>query len=1445
MSANEKDNLLKGVQHTLADIETVTSDHQSMIARMREESARLARAKLPDAEEQGEALAFLDWLAANHFVFLGARTYEFEIDSEGKFLLEEPIMVEGSNLGLLRDETANVLSRGAEPTMLTRSVEEFLHNPEPLIIAKSTLRTRIHRPGRADYVGVKHYDENGRVIGETRFLGLFTAEAYDEAARSVPLLRRRVTQVLSLSGARSGGHRAKALANLLENWPRDELFQTDPNTLVEMLEGVLTLQGRPRIRLFLRRDRFDRFISALIYVPRDAYDSPLRQKLVAYLIDVFDAELLHYQPRFDIGSLVRLHIQLELGPKALDPDPQTLEKNVIALATHWEERFRKTLMSEDLAEDVRKGALEFCTAFSIAYRDDFDTDEALRDVGEFSKLSKVRPIGLRAYRGEDDSPQTIRAKIYSRGASVPLSESVPLFENMGLFVEFETGYQIIPRKQPSEDAPAKYWIHYVSMRHDRGAEIDLETIRDAFQSSFVSVWLGEMENDAFNRLIFDVGINGREANLLRGLSSYRRQTGMDPLKASQIEAFRAYPDITQLILDMFETLFDPEKGGEIKAREKTASEIFATILKQLNSVPSLEADRVLRRSAKLVMAIQRTNYYSPKSGPLAFKIASSKLDDLPRPVPYREIFVTSPQVEGIHLRFGAVARGGLRWTDRPYDFRTEVLGLVKAQQVKNAVIVPVGSKGGFFPRQIPANARREEVREVGISAYRTFISALLDLTDNLVKGDIQHPADMVIRDEADPYLVVAADKGTASFSDIANEISAAHGYWLGDAFASGGSAGYDHKKMGITARGGWEAVKRHFLEAGKDIQKEAFTVIGVGDMAGDVFGNGMLLSKQIQLQAAFNHMHIFIDPDPQDTLKSWTERKRLFDMPRSSWADYDQALISEGGGIYQRAAKSIPLSEEVKSLTGLKADEVTPDELIHALLKCPAELLWFGGIGTYIRSSQEQDRDVGDRANDAVRITAKELSAKIIGEGANLGLTQAARIEYALKGGRINTDAIDNSAGVDSSDHEVNIKILLSEVIRAKKLPSGERNLLLASMTDTVAEHVLAHNITQTRALSLAEYMAEKDHAALERLMLWLEDRGVLDRQVEGLPTSEEMSKRAETGAWLTRPELSVLLAWAKIIVFDDLVASDLPDDAYFKPVLKSYFPEALQTYETSMQAHPLKREIIATVLANRLLDAAGPALFIRLLEFGSCSVSDCVRAFEIARAVLKMPTLTNEIDDLGQSGNVEAQILMHLFLIEQISDVAYYLLHADMAGTTKDIIARYTNAFEILSDDPKAYTSAFKANRQEQKMRRFIKAGAKESLARKVANLVLVARVVHIVALTKKADKDLRHLAAIFGELDAVLKIDRLRASANDAMMKISHWEQRAVRGQLAILLDAQVSATEQIYKEGGDVQAFLKPYKSQVAALPHTLRKMNLARDWSFAKYSLAAQAVQDILT
>ncbi|MEQ9504740.1 MAG: NAD-glutamate dehydrogenase [Hyphomonas sp.] len=1436
-----------GALATLADVHRTVSDHRAMQARMRTEMKRLSGLQHISPVERDEAVAFLEWLQKEHYVFLGSREYDFETDEAGHVLPAEPRMTSGSNLGILRDENLNILSRDSEPLVLTQEVGEFLAQPAPLIIAKSTLPSRVHRRVPCDYIGIKKYDDQGRVNGEVRFLGLFTAEAYDETARSIPFMRRRVQKIMSASGAAPGGHTEKALANLIETWPRDELFQTRSTRLGPMIMGALHLIGRPRTKVFLRRDEFDRFVTALVFVPRESYDTALRQRIGAVLTEAYRGELRSFQPYFDAGPMARVHFEIGLSPGHPEPDAQVIEDKIARLARTWDQGFRDLLMESDLTGADREGGRAFIGAFNAAYRESFGPEEALVDVTSMAKLSAGRPVVARAYRRESDDASKVRVKIFARDGAIALSRCVPVFENLGFFVIFETGYPVRPPFKPVTDAPDTYWVHSLSMESADGSPLDLAHVSRALEDAFIAVWSGKAENDGFNRLVLTAGATWREAALLRALSAYRRQSGLDQPQVVQEAALATYPAVTRLILDLFAVRFDPQAHKSLEARHKAAEPIAARFEEAMKDVVSLTDDVALRRLFRLTQAIQRTNFYQPDENGdprawISFKVASRELPDLPEPRPYREIFTSSPKVEGVHLRFGPVARGGRRWSDRPTDYRTEVLGLVKAQQVKNAVIVPVGSKGGFYPKQLPPRTDPTWF-ESGRDAYKEFITALLGLTDNLVKGKLVPPSDVVVWDGEDPYLVVAADKGTATFSDTANAISLERGHWLGDAFASGGSAGYDHKKMGITARGAWEAVKRHFREMGRDIQTQPFAVIGVGDMSGDVFGNGMLLSPEIRLIAAFNHMHIFLDPNPDNPAVCLAERQRMFDLPRSTWVDYNAELISKGGGIFPRSAKSIILSPEIKSMTGLGQDAVTPDELIHALLKADADLLWFGGIGTYVKSAAESHADVGDRANDPVRINGRDLKAKVIGEGANLGMTQAGRIEFALAGGRINTDAIDNSAGVDSSDHEVNIKILAAEAIRLGNLKEADRNDLLAEMTEEVAAHVLAHNYDQSNALTLASTTASDDHEALERLMVYLEERGVLNRPLEGLPSTTEMQTRKEQGQPLTRPELAVLLAWSKIVLFDDLVASGLPDDPWFETVLKGYFPPPIDGFEKAMAGHRLRREIIATVIANRTLDFCGPVALLRLRELTGAAPAEVVRALESAREVLDLAGFRREIFALDTKVSAELQTQLQLEAVNAASEAAAWFIR-ETAGKSIGEAVKQTHApLNELKASLATVQSSFPASRIERDARGFIKQGASDALAYWAAAMSYFSQGLVIVDVARTSGKTVPQAAECFYAIGDALRLDRLRAGAREGLVHAPYWDRVAGRRLITELVRLQASATQDALDSKG-AEPWLDARSDARRQLISTLTALGKDRSWSFAKFALSTDAVRQFM-
>ncbi len=1434
--------LLHGVERTLRDVRLAVADYAPLKARMILAAAALESAPIAaPAGEIAEAVAFLRWLQEDNFTFLGARDYEFHRTPDGGFIADEPIVLTETGLGLLRDPDRYVLRRSAEPSLLTPELKHFIEEPTPLIVSKSNFRSLVHRRATADFISVKRYGADGAPVGETRFVGLFTAGAYNRATDDIPLLRRKVARVLAASGAMPGTHNYAVMRNILETYPRDELFQIGERELLHISRGILHLSDRPRARAFVRRDRFNRFVSALVFVPKERFNSTLREAIGRELTAAYGGEVEAFFPNLGEGPLARIHFLIQNIDKArIPPEPATLDAKIAALTRTWDDGFSEALLASGMA-DPDAIAERFAGAFTAGYRERFDAAEALTDITQITALNGA--LRVRAYRLSGDGPEKLRCKLYSRGQKLALSAVLPVLENMGLYVESEDDLQVAPA-----DGSGPYFVHDMEMRTADGAPLDFGVVEASFEDAFVAAWDGRAENDGFNRLILKLGISWRDAGLIRALARFRTQTGLDPSQPVQETALATHPDVAKLILALFRARFDPALRQTLKQRAAEAEILSQQIDEALGAVSSLDDDRVLRRIARLVEAIQRTNYYQPGDGApktyMSFKIASPALADLPLPKPYREIWVWSPQVEGVHLRFGPVARGGLRWSDRRDDFRTEVLGLAKAQQVKNAIIVPVGAKGGFFPKNLPRTGKPAEIRAAGVEAYKTFLRGLLDITDDINGAKLICPEDVVCWDGEDPYLVVAADKGTATFSDIANGVSAEYDFWLGDAFASGGSAGYDHKAMGITARGAWEAVKRHFREAGIDIQTTPVDVIGVGDMSGDVFGNGMLLSRKIRLRAAFDHRDIFIDPEP-DAEKSWAERARLFALPASSWKDYDATLISTGGGVFSRSAKSIPLSLEMKAMTGLTPDTVTPAELMSALLRSPAGLLWFGGIGTFIKAAAESHADAGDKANDLVRVDAEDVQAKVIGEGANLGVTHAGRIAYARHGGRINTDAIDNSAGVDTSDHEVNIKILLTDAGRAGALKPGERDPLLAEMTNDVAAHVLAHNYAQTLALSLSEAANSIDLDAHERLMVRLESEGKLSRRVEGLPFAEAIAELRQQGLGLTRPELSKLIAYAKLDLSATLVAGAAPDDPYFEAALVSYFPPALKRFEQAMSRHRLRREIIATTLADDIVNIVGPTFIDRIRDAAQTEPADAALAFVAARALHDTDALAARVNALDNKIPAAAQLALH-------QDIAAALRRATIALSRRldgkqsiaALIAHYREPVaaqraalwpsltEIERAEAEARSSALEAQ------------GAPADLARDIAALVPLTAAFDIADLAAARTLAPDRAANIYRGMGAAFSLDRLRAGAAELHLT-QHWERLALRRLLAELNEDQRTLAISAAKNTGDgaVQTWLGSINGAAAPAIEAITAMQSAGPWSFAKIVLAAAALRTL--
>lgn len=1454
IGADREAALKVGVQATLADVHAAVDDFPAMRALM---GRTIAELRERPGKATPEEFELLSWLEAERFVFLGARIYEFPLLADGEYAPEEPVYQPTDGLGILRDPERTVLRRAHEPAVLMRKGQERLFREAAVTVAKANAKSRVHRRGYMDYVGVKRYDAEGRPRGEVRFIGLFTAEAYDQPAAAVPLVREKVARVLERAHAVPGGHNEKRLKNILENHPRDELFQISEDELLAQALGILHLYDRPRVGLFERRDPLDRFASVLLFLPRDQYDSEVQRRAGQILAKAYKGRISAAYPEMLDSPLARIHYVIGFEPGAHPwPELKSLETVIAETARRWRDRFEAAVRAGVKAPDaVAMTLARYCDAFPPGYQARFEPAEALADMAVIEAMGEA-PVRARAYRAPSDGPTQFRFKLYHPETPAPLSDVMPILENMGLRTVAEAGFPI-----ERGDAPT-VWVHDFEIDDPRGEHLVFSEVKQAFEDAVAAVWTGQTENDGFNRLVLELSIPWRDAALMRALARYRQQSGLDPTQRTQEEALINHPGVARLILDLFRTRFDPAIRADLGARKEQSANVMGAILEALQHVDSLDEDRVLRRLAQLVQAIQRTNYYQQdedgrQKPHIAFKVASGELADLPAPKPFCEIFVWSTSVEGVHLRFGPVARGGLRWSDRRDDFRTEVLGLVKAQQVKNAVIVPVGSKGGFYPKRLPKGGTPEAIRAEAVAAYKIFLRGLLDLTDNLTPDNkVVHPQGVIVHDADDPYLVVAADKGTATFSDIANELAQSYGFWLGDAFASGGSAGYDHKEMGITARGAWEAVKRHFRELGKDIQVEPFSIIGVGDMSGDVFGNGMLLSQKIRLVAAFDHRHIFLDPDP-DPARSFAERQRLFALPRSSWDDYDRAALSKGGGVFARSLKSIQVTPEVRAALDIQAETLSPAELIAAILKAPAELLYLGGIGTYVKAGRESHADVGDKANDAVRVDAADLRVKVVGEGANLGVTQAARVEFALAGGRIDTDAIDNSAGVDSSDHEVNIKIVTGMLERSGKLTRRRRDALLKSMTEDVASHVLAHNYSQTLALSLLDLDAPGELEPHADFMTELETQGRLDRKVEGLPSRAEIAARKEAGLGLTRPELAVLLAYGKLELKRDMREAGAADDDWFERCLEAYFPKALHKHQEAILRHRLRPDIIATVVANDVIDRCGPSFPSRLMRAANCDVEDFVTGYETAKTVLELPVAWNAVSALDGIIPAAGQMALYRQLASALRGATFWLARRaarDNAGV-ETLVARYAGGFRSLRALAPEIATQVERDSMNAMTRRLVEAGAPEDLARTAAVLQAISTAPDLIDLADAGGWPLRSAAQLYSAVGETFGFDRLRAAAAGYAVG-DGFERTALRRLIEELLTEQATLTRAVMttadaRTAADpaaaceaVAAWCEPRHDQVAAAARTLQEIEAAAGpWTFAKLTIANAALREL--
>ncbi|MGW1139074.1 NAD-glutamate dehydrogenase [Streptomyces zhihengii] len=1443
----------------LSDVREAVEDWE----KMRDSALRIAdgladepTAEDLSAQEVEEARELLRWLAADHFTFLGYREYEL---TENDALAA----VAGTGLGILRSDPQHSTDEDhpVSPSFsrLPADARAKAREHKLLVLTKANSRATVHRPSYLDYIGVKKFDAEGNVIGERRFLGLFSSAAYTESVRRVPVIRRKVAEVLQGAGFSPNSHDGRDLLQILETYPRDELFQTPADQLRSIVTSVLYLQERRRLRLYLRQDEYGRYYSALIYLPRDRYTTGVRLRMIDILKEELGGTSVDFTAWNTESILSRLHfvVRVPAGtelPDLTDADADRVEARLVEAARSWADGFGEALNAEFGEERAAELLRRYQHAFAEGYKADHSPRSAVADLVRLEQLTHSdKEFQLSLYEPVGAAPGERRFKIYRTGEQVSLSAVLPVLQRLGCEVVDERPYEL--RCEDSTHA----WIYDFGLRMPlAGGNGDYlaDDARERFQDAFAAVWTGQAENDGFNALVLGAGLDWREAMVLRAYAKYLRQAGSTFSQDYMEDTLRNNVHTTRLLVSLFEARMSPD-------RQRAGTELTDGLLEELDGaldqVASLDEDRILRSFLTVIKATLRTNFFQTtedggRHGYVSMKFDPQAIPDLPAPRPAFEIWVYSPRVEGVHLRFGKVARGGLRWSDRREDFRTEILGLVKAQMVKNTVIVPVGAKGGFVAKQLPdPSVDRDAWMAEGIACYRTFISALLDITDNMVAGEVVPPERVVRHDEDDTYLVVAADKGTASFSDIANEVAVAYDFWLGDAFASGGSAGYDHKGMGITARGAWESVKRHFRELGHDTQTEDFTVVGVGDMSGDVFGNGMLLSEHIRLVAAFDHRHIFVDPAPE-AAASYAERRRLFELPRSSWADYDTGLISQGGGVFPRSAKSIPVSSAMRTALGIEAGiaKMTPAELMQTILKAPVDLLWNGGIGTYVKSAAETHADVGDKANDAIRVNGEDLRVRVVGEGGNLGCTQLGRIEFDRTGGKINTDAIDNSAGVDTSDHEVNIKILLNGLVAEGDMTVKQRNKLLAQMTDEVGSLVLRNNYAQNTALANAVAQSPSLLHAHQRFMRRLERDGFLDRGLEFLPSDRQIRELLSGGRGLSQPELAVLLAYTKITVAQNLIGTDLPDDPYLRRLLHAYFPKPLrEKFAEAIDGHALRREIVTTVLVNDTVNTGGSTFLHRLREETGASLEEIVRAQTAAREIFGLSAVWDAVEDLDNKVDAGVQTRVRLHSRRLVERGTRWLLGnrpqpLELAGTIEFFAERVEQVWASL---PKMLRGA-DLEWYQGIVDELTSAGVPEDLALRVAGFSSAFPTLDIVAIADRTGQEPLAVAEVYYDLADRLSITQLMDRIIE-LPRADRWQSMARASIREDLYAAHAALTADVLSVGNGSstpEERFKDWEQKNAALlgraRTTLDEIHGSDTFDLANLSVAMRTMRQLL-
>ncbi|AJQ95430.1 NAD-glutamate dehydrogenase [Gynuella sunshinyii] len=1427
------------IETILSDVELATADFDAMQAKVAakiEELGKTPPVGIP-SDEVDETRVFLKWLSNNHFSFLAYDEYELK---DAKV-----IQVPDSALGLFKK---NKKLKVEDLSELTEDMQGFAYEAKLLTFMKSGHKSKVHRETYSDYILIKQFDEKGNVIGGARILGLYTSSVYNNSAQNIPVVRKKILQVLEKSEFFPGTHNYKELAQILYSLPKDELIQSSIEELLTVSQQVLAIQERKRIRLFVRKDVYGKFISSLLYIPKDIYNTVLREQIRLMLMEHFDVESWDFTTFFSESVLARTRYVFKLKkPMTEEIDVMALEQKAIAISRHWKDDFKSALIDSVGEERGIELYRRYHNSFPSGYQDNYSPRVAVIDLQRMESLysDDSTSLALSFYRSHEPSGSQLNLKIFHQQHSLLLSDLIPVLENLGLKVVDEFPYQIKIENNQS------CWIYDFTLLYPDDENLEPANYREQFNQAFHAIWYGKAENDEFNRLILKGNLNWRQAAMLRAYAKYMKQIGSTFSPQFIAETLLSHTAIVEQLNKLFELRFDPKHSKRNESREE---KIVSRIETLLDAVENLSEDRILRKYVELISATVRTNFYQTRDGRekdyVSFKFLPRMITDLPLPYPKYEIFVYSPKVEGVHLRGGKVARGGLRWSDRNEDFRTEVLGLVKAQQVKNSVIVPVGAKGGFVAKQLPANGSREEIQAEGIACYRWFIRGLLDITDNLINGEVVPPKQVIRYDEDDPYLVVAADKGTATFSDIANELALEYGHWLGDAFASGGSHGYDHKKMGITAKGAWVSVQRHFRELGIDVQQDEFTVIGIGDMAGDVFGNGLLRSDKARLIAAFNHMHIFVDPDP-DASSAFAERKRLFELPRSSWSDYDTKLISSGGGVFLRSAKSITITKEMKARFEIKEDRLTPNELISAILKAPVDLLWNGGIGTYVKSFSESHTDVGDKSNDNVRVNGRDLRARVVGEGGNLGLTQLGRIEYGLKGGRSFTDFIDNAGGVDCSDHEVNIKILLDRLVHNGDLTEKQRNIRLEEMTEEVSRLVLTNNYRQAQILSLCDSESLARIEEYRRFISTMEAEDKLNRELEFIPSDEQISERKNSRLGLTRPELSVLISYGKGDLKEQLIKANIGDDPYVVREIETALPAVLvKDYYDAVYNHPLKNEIVATQVANDLYNHMGITYLTRVQESTGSTVCEVAKAYVAARDVFGLKQIWRDIEDLGSQ--IESSVLNRMMLktSRSVRRASRWFIKNNRLGIqVENIIAEYQPAIEKLSDN---FPDILVGETQQQwleAVQKLVDHNVPEVLAAKVVTTDFLYNCLGVIAVASTTGTSVIESARTFFRIGDELNLIDFGDQLNQLSVG-SHWQARAREAYRDDLEWQQRSITQSLLKaktKDQDMDTVLSSWREKNEVLVNRwhrmMKEIKTASDVEFSMYSVAIRELLDL--